>query len=426
MKSSVKYLKPTVVKLTIEASKEEILSAKIDAINKLKSKYKIPGFRPGKAPVDISEKYIDPAMLSEETINIAVNSIYLKALFENKLRSVDRGEISISSFVPYESLKFSATVDVLGQIKLGEYKKLGIQKPIGKITPKAIDEVLERLRLQLSTRSEVKRAAKDGDEVVIDFTGTEDANDKAIAGADGKNFPLILGSKTFIPGFETKLIGAKAGETKEIKVTFPSDYNVTYLRNMKAKFTVTINKVYEVKLPEINDAFASKVGNFKSLSELKADIKRELKLNQDQELQVQYQNKLVDHIVSKTEIAIPETLINEDKEKYIFEARQNASYRGQTWSEFLQSENLTEKQFDEQARSISENRVKTGLILGEIASLENISVDNTELEARLIQLKAAYNNDPQMQHELSDKRNHLDIKNRILVEKTLSRIEELQ
>lgn len=426
MQAKVEFVKPTEAKVSVNADNNELNQAKQTALKKLSSELKVAGFRPGKVPEAVAEKYLDPNTLAQETVEIAVNDLYFRAMVEQQLRPVDNPQISVKAFVPYEQLEFEATVEVVGEVKLGKYSGLKIEKQPVKVIAKDVDEVIDRLRGQLAEYSEVKRAAKNGDQVVIDFEGSYADTHELIDGGSGTDYPLIIGSNTFIPGFEEQLIGAMAKEEKTIKVTFPKDYQAAALRGKKAEFKVNVKQVNAVKLPPVDDKFAAKTGPFKSLDELKKDIRKELTTTRNDELAAKYQNELVGKIVDASEVALPESLLADEVGRIERDQRQNAVYRGMTWKEYLQAEGFDEVSFAKLATEQAEQRIKSGLVLGEVANRENLTVSKEELNERLAGLRQQYANDQSMLSELNKEQNQQDIKNRILVEKTVKRLEELK
>jgi trigger factor len=288
------------------------------------------------------------------------------------------------------------------------------------VSAKDVNEVMTNLQKRLAERSEVKRAAKEGDEVIIDFAGSDEEG-KPISGADGKDYPLNLGSKSFIPGFEDNILDMKAGEEKEFKVTFPKDYGVAELQSKKVTFKVTAKKVQELKEPKLDDELAKKAGPFKTVAELKADIKTQLKAEREREAQNQYENKLIQQIVEKSTVQIPEVLIEEQAQRLEDEEKRNLVYRGQTWQEHLDAEGVTEEEHRIRHKPDAELRVKAGLILSEIADREQLSVEPEELEIRLQMLKGQYK-DPSMQTELDKPENQQEIAAQLLTEKTIAKL----
>jgi trigger factor len=419
MQTTTEHLKPTLAKLTIIAEPAELDVIKQRVLLTLGRRIRVPGFRAGKAPLAMIEKQVDSSQLHSEFLEQAINDLYAKSLVEARLRPVDQPKVTITKFVPFETLEISAEVVVVGQVKVGDYKKIKLALPKVSVTAKDVDEVIDGLRARVAEKKEVTRAAKDGDEVVIDFAGTDTKTKEPINGADGKSYPLVLGSNSFIPGFEPNLIGLKAGESKTFQVTFPKDYSVAALQNRKVSFDTTIHTVKSVKLPKVDDAFAAQAGPFKTLADLKADIKRQVETEREQQITSQYQNELIEKIASQATVDIPDSLIDEEVERSEARERQNLTYRGQTWQEHLTEEGVDEAGHRAKQRAPALARVKAGLVLAEIAEQEGLDVTPDELNMQITLLKGQYT-DKQMQAELDKPDNRRDIASRILTDKTLS------
>ncbi len=418
-----KNLSDTKVKLTLVADTALLEAEKNKTLKQFAENVKIQGFREGKAPLNMVEKSVDPARLQSEFLEHAVNRLYLAALDHEKLRPVAPPDVKITKFVPFETLEVEAEVDVVGEIKLADYKKIKLTADKVTVDAKEVDEVIANLRTREAEKKDVDRAAKDKDEVWIDFKGVDAKTKEEIKGADGKDYPLLLGSNTFIPGFETNLVGMKSGDEKTFVLSFPKDYGVKALQNRKVEFTVTAKKVQEVIEPKLDDALAAKVGPFKTVAELKSDIKKELAARKEADAEQKYTDDLITKIAEKSKVAIPEILITEQIDRLEQEQRQNLMYRGQTWQEWLESEGITEEKFRTDARPMAELRVKAGLILSEIAEAENIEVTPEELEVQIQILKARYQ-DPQMQAELAKPEGRRTIASRILTDKTVTKLKE--
>ncbi len=427
MQSTIEYIEPTKVKINISVDAKELRNAKEKAINKLASSVSVPGYRAGKAPSSAIEKHLDPNLLSQESLEQALSDSYAKALGEYELRPVSNPEVVIKSFVPYESLNIETTSEVLGKVKLGKFSglKIGGDKKLAAIKSEDVDNVIKSLQKQLATRTSVKRAAQEGDEVVIDFVGKYADSSDLIEGASGKDYPLELGSASFIPGFETKLVGVKAGEKREIELVFPKDYQASLLRNKKALFEVNVKTVNQLAIPKLDDQFAKQVGQFNSLSDLKDDIKRELMANRASEQAKQFQNLLLENIIETSSVDLPKVLIDDETSKLESELRNNSAYRGMTWNEYLANEGLTEENYKKQLELQATKSVKAGLVIGEIAANLRINVLPEEVDSRIAALKKQYASDPLMQKELDRKENRSDLQSRILVEKTIQRLVEL-
>ena len=408
---------PTETIMVIRADSDELSKAKQLALKHLSPQVKVAGFREGKVPMNLVEKNINPNVLQSEVIEESVNRLYASAVRQEDLRPVANPQVAIKKFVPYTELEIEFTVSTLGKIKLADYKKIKHPKPQIKVEAKDIGDVIKSLQARAAERNEVERAAKLGDETLIDFKGT-DTKGKPVSGADGTDYPLILGSNSFIPGFEDELVGLKSGESKKFTVTFPKDYGVKALQTKKVTFEVTIKKISEIKEPKVDDNFAAAVGPFKTVNDLKTDIRKQLIFERQREADQTYENELLQKIADKSDIEIPQLLIDEQIDRIEAEEKQNLAYRGQTWEEHLKEENVDEEQHREQKRPAAEQRVKVGIILSEVAEAEEVEATPEEIEIRLQMLKGQYR-DSAAQAELDKPEVLRDIETRIRTEKVL-------
>lgn len=414
-------LSPTNVKLTIVADAALMDETKKRVLKVLSKNVKLQGFRSGRAPQSIVEKNVDQSLLQTEFLDNIVNAMYVEAITQEHLRPVSQPKVSVNKFVPFTTVEVEAEVEVVGEITLPDYKKFRLARKPVKLDAKDVEEVVTNLRTRAADKAEVTRPAKDGDEVTIDFVGTDAKTGEAISGADGKDYPLILGSKSFIPGFEPKLLGLKAGEEKTFDITFPKDYGVASLQSRNVTFKVTVHKVQELVEPKLDDAFAATVGPFKTLAELKVDIKKQLTAEREQQAQRDYESEVLEGLAKKTKIDIPKALIDEEIDRHEADEKQNLTYRGQTWQEHLAGEGVTEEEHREKQRPSAELRVKAGLILSEIAEKEGLVVTPEELEIRMQLLRGQYQ-DPSMQAELAKPEVRRDMASRLLSEKTIQKL----
>jgi len=410
----------TEVSLQISGDAADLEPIRQHVLTHFVSQVKVPGFRAGKAPLNLVEKHVNQAVFNDEFMEHALNSLFSRAIQEEKLRPAAQPQIQVKKFVPYSQLELTADLEVLGRKTLPDYKKIKLPKPAISNTADNVNNVITSLRQRLADRKEVQRPAKKGDEVIIYFAGQDQAG-QPVAGAEARDYPLILGADSFIPGFEANLIDLKARQTKQFDLTFPKDYAVSALQNQKVTFTVTVKKVHELTQPKVDDALAAKVGPFKTLTELKADIKKQLSTERQRQIDTEHQNQLIQTIASQTKVDIPRRLIDEQVLAAEEEEKRNLTYQGQTWQEHLKAEGITEEQHRQRQRPAAEERVRAGLALSEIAERENIQVAPEELEIRLQLLKGEYK-DPRMQAELDKPQNRQDIANRLLTEKTLARL----
>ncbi|MDB5169249.1 MAG: Trigger factor [Candidatus Saccharibacteria bacterium] len=409
---------PTTTKLTITADETTLQEVKAAVLQRLSRDVKVPGFRDGKAPIELIEKNLNESLYQTEFLEQAVSRVYIDAVEQENLKPISQPNVEISKFVPFNTLEITVEVEVVGPIKLPDYKK--IKQPLEpvKVTADDINAVLDDLKVRAAEKKDVDRAAKSGDEVTIDFAGRDAKTNEPIAGADGKSYPLILGSNSFIPGFEENVIGIKPGEEKEFTLTFPADYGVKALQKREVIFKITANKVTELVTPKLDDEFASKVGPFKSLAELKADIKKQVESDKQYQQERDYNNQLLEKIAEKTTLELPASMVEEAMDRMEDEEKRNIAYRGQTWQEHLAEEGLTAEQHREKQRAGAELRTKVSLILSEIAEKEKVTVTKEELDLRIQLLKGQYG-DPSMQVELDKQENRRDIASRLVSEKTL-------
>jgi trigger factor len=418
MQTSLERVEPTKFKLTISAEVNEILAAKDSSLLKLSANVRVPGFRSGKAPAALVEKQIDPSSLQSEFLEQIVNQLYTQAVNQQKLRPVASPEITITKFVPFTNVEFTAETESVGVIKISDYKKIRVPKKKVSVSTVEVNQVLENLRQRGATKSEVKRAAKDGDEAVINFSGNDTKTKEPIEGAAGQDYPLVLGSKNFIPGFEGNIIGLKSGDTKEFDLVFPKDYSAAELQGRKVTFEVSVIKVQQLKLPKLDDAFAASLGPFKTVADLKADAKKELTAEKEQQNQRAYENEVLEKIAADSDVPIPQLLIEEESKRMEEDEKRDLAYRGQTWQEHLDAEGISAEQHRKRNEAGASARVKAGLILGEVADQEKITVSPEDLQIRIQLLKGQYT-DVAMQSELDKPENQRDILSRMMTEKTL-------
>lgn len=423
MHTTRKDISGTKIELVITVDAEELASVKQATLQKMKSQVKAPGFRAGKAPLSVIEKQVDPSQLQGDVLQEAVNKHYQAVIEKDNIKVLSNPEVEITKFVPFTQLEFKAKVDVMPKVKLGDYKK--IKRTVSKVTvtDKEIKEVIDNLLQKSSKKQAVDRKAKNGDEVLIDFEG-KDEKGELVAGASGKDYPLVLGSNSFIPGFEEGLIGLKKGDKKDVKLTFPKEYHAKQLAGTKITFSVDVKEVNEVVLPEPDDKFAVSLGPFETLVDLKKDIKTQLSEQKLSEEQNKVKDSIVEELVKKSSFEMPEVLITDQIAMLEHDFNQNLTYRGITLPEYLKQEGF--KDADEwkakELKPQAERRVSVGIILAEVADKEGLKVDETEVSARIAQYKTQYSSqaaefdNPEMQRE---------VVSRLLTEKTVDRLFEL-
>ncbi|USN97070.1 MAG: trigger factor [Candidatus Nomurabacteria bacterium] len=422
MKTTTKYLSDTKVMMTITLDKSELDDAEKVALHKLSKNVKAPGFRKGKVPIAVAAKYVDPNTLANQTVDDALSKAVSVAFTEEKIQALDRPQVEVTKFVPGQELEFTAEVDVLPKVKLGKYKKMGVKRVVSKVKESEIDDVVERMRSGLSERKEVKRAAKDGDETVIDFIGKRDG--VAFDGGTASDYTLKLGSNQFIPGFEEGVVGHKAGEEFDISLKFPEDYHADALAGQDVVFTVTLKTVNDVALPEVNDAFAAKAGPFKTVKELRDDIERELAKSHEREADDKFKDELVAKLAEVSDAPVPEILIEDQARSIEQDMSQNLAYQGMTIENYLESKKLSHEEWlKTEVRDAAERRVKAGLVLAEMSKVEEITATSEELAAKVNEYQQMYGK--QSGQDFTSPELQRDIANRLLTDKTIDRLVEL-
>lgn len=425
MKTTVKKLSDTKVELTISLGSEELSAAEQVALTKMAADVKVPGFRKGKVPASVAAKHVNPVALQEQTLDNALSKAVAEAFMAEKIQALDRPAVDVKKFVPGQELEFTAEVEIIPPVKLGNYKKLKAKRQAVKVEDSEVEEIITRMRENFTEKTEVKRAAKEGDEAVIDFTGKKD--DVPFDGGAAKDFALKLGSGQFIPGFEEGVVGHEAGETFDLKLTFPKDYHAKELAGADVVFTVTLHKVNELSLPEVNDEFAAKCGPFTSADELKADIKREITNQKEREADEKLKDDLVGELAEASKVALPELLIDDQIRSIEQDLMQNLMYRGLTLDSYLQTQKFTDKDDwrAKEARPAAEKRVKAGLVLAELSKELGVEVSHEELSTQIEAMKQQYGKDPKIAERFNDPNVHRDIANRMITDKTVEKLIEL-
>lgn len=417
MKTTVKNLSETRVKLTVVLDKDDLNKAKKVAIEELAKEVRIAGFRKGKVPADMAEKYLNPNDIAGKTIDLAIRMTIPEAFNEAKKTAIQIPKVEATKYVPDESAEYTAEADVLPEVKVGSYKNLKVKKEKITVKETEIKEILENIANSYAEKKAVKRAAKDGDEVIIDFTGKKDG--KPFDGGKAKDYNLSLGSKTFIPGFEEGIVGHEPGDKFDLNLTFPKDYHAKNLAGEKVVFEVLVKQVNEVTIPKFDDAFAKKCGPFKNMDELKADIKKNLEAQNEHRLEEKYKDDLINALVKDSKVAAPEVMIEDQVKMVKDDISRNAASQGLTFEDYLKQTNQTEEEWLKEVRKVGEARVKASLVLQVLARDNKIEADEKEVDAKIAELKDVYQKSPEAIKSLKDPRVRMDIKNRLTIEKVI-------
>ena len=417
MKVKSKKLSDTRVEITVTLDKNDLKIAKEKAIERLTKEVKLEGFRKGKAPKNLAEKTLNPNDVINETIDIAVRTTVPAAFEQAEKSPLVVPSVNVTKYVPEESAEYTATADILPEVKLGEYKNLKVKKPENKVLKKDIDEIVENIRKAYAEKKVEKKKAELGDEVIIDFVGKKDG--EPFKGGTAKDYALVLGSKTFIPGFEDGIVGKESGDKFDLPLTFPKDYGEKSLAGKKTVFEVLVKQVNVITLPKLDADFAKKCGPFKNMDELRADIEKNLKAQNEHRLNEQFKDDLVEALVKASKVQAPEILISDQLRLVKTDMERNAASAGQSFEEYLKANDVDEKQWEKDAREVAEKRVKASLVLQILARNEKITVTDDEVMAKIIELRDVYKNSPEALKNLKDPRVKMDIRNRMTIEKTI-------
>lgn len=417
MKTKFKKLSDSRVEITVTLEKADLDAAEKKAIEKLAKEIKVEGFRKGKVPMDVAKKFIPENDINAETIDLAVRTTVIEAFKENEKSPLVLPSVNVTKYVPGEMAEYTATADIVPEVTLGDYKKLGVKYEEPKVTEKDIEGVLDNIRSSFAEKKVVKREAKDGDEVIIDFVGKKDGT--AFAGGSAKDYHLTLGSKTFIPGFEEGIVGKSSGDKFNLELTFPKDYGVKDLAGAKTVFEVLLKQVNEITKAELNDELAAKCGPFKTIAELKDDIKKNLAAQTEHTQLEKFKNDLIEKLVSKSKVAAPEILISDQLNMLKEDVNRNAQGAGVSFEEYIKRAGETPESWGKKAREIAEQRVKASLVLQTLAVKEKITVSDDLVSAKIAELRDVYKKSPEALKNLKNPNVKMDIKNRMIIEATV-------
>jgi len=394
MKSKVENVEKNVVKLTIEEDAERFNESLKKAYLKTRGRFSIPGFRKGKAPMDLIEKYYGENVFYEEALNIIFPEAYEAAVREHGIVPVDSPELDIEQIGRDKNLIFTAKVTVKPEVKLGQYKEFNLEKEQVNITDEDVQKELERIRERNARLvSAEDRPVQDKDIVNIDFEGFIDG--KPFEGGSAKGYTLTVGSNTFIPGFEEQLIGAALNQEVEVNVTFPDDYHNEELKGKPAVFKVRVNEIKYRELPNLDDEFAQDVSEFDTLEEYKADIRKKLEERASQEAERKYENEIIRKAVENAEVDIPEVMVERQINNILKRLEMALAYQGINMKSYMEIMGLDEKKMREDYRERALEEVKTDLVLEKIAQTEKIEASDEEVEKEIVEMAEKYNQKPE-------------------------------
>ena len=377
------------VKLVIEASAEEFEAGLNAAYNKNKNKISVPGFRKGKAPRKMIEQLYGSQIFFEDAANEIIPDAYADAAKESGLDIVSQPKVSIEQLEAGKPFIFAAEVAVRPEVELGEYKGVEVTKADAEVTDADVEEELKKVQDQNSRTVSVEdRAVKDGDMTVIDFEGFIDG--EAFEGGKGENYPLTIGSHSFIDTFEEQMIGMNIGEEKELNVTFPEDYHAENLKGKPATFKVTVKEIKEKQLPELDDDFAQDVSDFDSLAEYKDDLKKKIAERKESEAKAKKESEAIEKVVEAAKMDIPQAMIDTQVNRMLEDFAMRLQQQGLSVEQYFQYTGMTADKIMEEMKPEAVKRIKNSLVLEAVAKAENIEVSEEEFEAELQKMADMY------------------------------------
>ncbi len=395
MKVTVENGENQQVTLTVEVEAAEVSKAVEKAVKRLSNRVNIPGFRKGKAPRKIIERNVGMDAIMQEAFDIVGPKAFADALEEQKIEPVSRPQIDIETLEDGKDLVFKATVTPRPEVKLGEYKGLKVEKNVEAVTDEDVEKQLKTFQDRQGKMVDAPEgsAVKDGDFTTLDFEGFVDG--EAFEGGKGQDYPLQIGSGSFIPGFEDQLIGAKIGEEKEVNVTFPEEYHAKELAGKAATFKCTIRSIKQKELPAMDDELAKKVSKFETLEELKADVRKNLEENAARKAENDQKSAAIEMATNNITVDIPAVMIDNRVEGMIREMAMRLEQQGMSFDAYLQYAGTDINKIREDYRETAEKNVRTDLMLEEVAKAEDIKVEAKDLDAEVAGMAAAYGATPQ-------------------------------
>ena len=389
MSLQVEKLEKNMAKLTVEVPAEQFDKAIKAAYDKNKNRFNIPGFRKGKAPQAMIEKMYGTGVFYEDAANDAIDASYPDAMKESGLEIVSRPEIDITQIEKGKDFIYTATVAVKPEVTLGEYKGVEVEKADASVTDEDVEKELKKVQDQNARLVAVEdRPVADGDQTIIDFEGFIDG--KAFDGGQGTDYPLTIGSHSFIDTFEEQLIGKKIGEECEVNVTFPAEYHAKELADKPAVFKVTVKEIKVKELPELNDEFASEVSEFETLDEYKEDTRKKLAEKKEKAAETENENHVVEKVVANASMELPDAMVDNEVMNMLQDTAQRMQSQGISFDQYMKYTGMTIETLKEQMKPQAVRRIQTRLVLEAVAAAENIQVSDERIDEEIQNMADAY------------------------------------
>ena len=415
----VEKMEKNMAKLTIEVSAEDVEKAMQSAYQKAKGRISIPGFRKGKAPRKMIEQMYGKGVFLEDAVNALIPEHYSKALGECELEIVSQPKIDLVQTEPGKALIFTAEVAVKPEVTLGEYKGVEVPKSEIEVTDEEVDAEVKKEQEKNSRTINVEdRAAQLNDIVTIDFEGSVDG--VPFDGGQATEYPLTLGSNTFIPGFEDQLVGAKVGDDVDVKVTFPEEYQAKELAGKEAIFKCAVKKIEAKELPELDDDFAKDVSEFDTLAEYKEHVKTNLVEKKENEAKHAKEDAAVDKIIENAQMDIPEAMLETQCRQMLDDFSRRMQSQGLSMDQYFQFTGMTAEKMMEDMKPQALKRIQTRLVLEKVAEVENIQPTEEEVNEEISKMAEAYKMEADKLKELLGERELEQMKKDMAVQKAVT------
>lgn len=419
MSLQVEKLEHNMAKLTVEVVAEDVEKALQAAYLKQRKQINIPGFRKGKVPRQMIEKMYGPEVFYDEAANNMIPDAYAKAYDESELDIVSQPKIEVVQMEKGKPFIFTAEVATKPEVTLGDYKGLKVDKVSTRVTQKEVDEEIEKERERNARTIEVTdRAVQDKDEVTLDFEGFVDG--VAFEGGKGEDYPLTIGSGSFIPGFEEQLIGAEIDKEVEVNVTFPKEYHSEELAGKDATFKCTVHTIKAKELPELDDEFASEVSECETMDAYRAEVKKNIKERKERTGKEKKENQAVDQAIENAQMDIPEAMIEFQVRQMADDFARRIQQQGLTVEQYFQFTGMTAEKMMEEMRPQAEKSIKTRLVLEAIVKAENIEVSDERVEEELTKMAEAYQMEVEKLKEFMGENEKKQIKEDLAVQEAIT------
>ncbi|MBW6409170.1 trigger factor [Clostridium weizhouense] len=424
MEAKVEKIETNVIKLEIRVEAEKFDAALTKAYNKNKGRYNIPGFRKGKVPMAMVKKFYGVEVFYDDAINFAIDESYSQTLKEQNIRPVDHPQVDIVEIGEGKDLVYTATVTTYPEVELGQYKGLDIKKPSYEVSNEEIEkQIKEAQEKNARIESKEEGTVAKGNIAVIDFKGFIDGS--AFEGGEGTDYPLEIGSGTFIDNFEDQLVGLAIGDKKEINVSFPENYGKEELNGKPAMFEVTVKGIKVKELPELDDEFAKEVSEFDTIAEFKENVKKRLEESNNARAEREFEEAVITSIIETSKMDLPEIMLTKEIDAMMKDLEGRLQYQGLSLDQYMEFTGNTTEKMREFMKENAERKVKADVILEEIAKVEDIKATEEQLNERALELGKVYGpKDPKKMAKILLKAQKGMLERDIIIENTLKLLKE--